>query len=306
MLASSQIAIYPIAAEGLAGDAVYQTDAGEIGQKRPSMVQRDTIKRMRTGAADRDSSHGAMEELAKDTGGQAYYNTNGLNDALAHVVNNGTRYYTLTYTPTDKAMDGKFRRIRVDLANGDNKDKLAYRRGYFAMDRTVAQTVGQSADFDPLLPLMGRNLPDLAQIIYKIRVLPVNPQPAPDAARAGGNPDLKGPVTRYGVDFAVAVQDLKLDATPDGGRRGNVEVMLVAYDRDGRPLNSVVTKGELALQPKVYAEVLKAGLQIHKEIDVPKQDFYLRTGIYDMGSDAAGTLGVPLHEAPGTQATGAK
>ena len=137
-------------------------------------------------------------------------------------------------------------------------------------------------------------------------MLPLNPQPAPNAARAGGNPDLKGPVTRYGVDFAVAVQDLKLDATPDGGRRGTVEVMLVAYDRDGRPLNSVVTKGELALQPKVYAEVLKAGLQIHKEIDVPKQDFYLRTGIYDMGSDAAGTLGVPLRETAAAQATGAK
>ncbi|MFZ1008297.1 MAG: VWA domain-containing protein [Candidatus Sulfotelmatobacter sp.] len=306
MLASSQIAIYPIAAEGLAGDAVYQTDAGEIGQKRPSMAQRDTIKRMRTGAADRDSSHGAMEELAKDTGGQAFYNTNGLNDALARVVNNGTRYYTLTYTPTNKTMDGKFRRIRVDLANDDNKDKLAYRRGYFATDLTTAQTAGQSAEFDPLLPLMGRNLPDLAQIIYKIRVLPLNPQPAPNAAPAGGNPDLKGPVTRYGVDFAVAVQDLKLDAAPDGGRRGNVEVMVVAYDRDGKPLNSVVTKGELALPPKVYAEVLKAGLQIHKEIDVPKQDVYLRTGIFDMASDAAGTLGVPLREAATAQATGAK
>ena len=153
---------------------------------------------------------------------------------------------------------------------------------------------------------MGRNLPDLAQIVYKIRVFPSNPQPAPDAARAGGNPDLKGPVTRYGVDFAVSVQDLRLDPTPDGGRRGNIEVMLVAYDRDGKPLNSVVTRGELALQPKVYAELLRVGLQIHKEIDVPKQDVYLRTGIYDMGSNDAGTLGVPLRQTAATQPTGAK
>jgi len=306
MLASSQIAIYPIAAEGLAGDAIYQVNGAEIGQKRPSAEQRDSMKRMRAGAMDRDSNHNAMEELAKDTGGQAFYNTNGLNDALARVINNGTRYYTLTYSPADKAMDGKFRRIRVDLPNNNNKNKLAYRRGYYAEDLGAAQAAGQKADFDPLLPLMGRNLPDLAQIVYKIRVFPSNPQPAPDAARAGGNPDLKGPVTRYGVDFDVSVQDLRLDPTPDGGRRGNIEVMLVAYDRDGKPLNSVVTRGELALQPKVYAELLRVGLQIHKEIDVPKQDVYLRTGIYDMGSNDAGTLGVPLRQTAATQPTGAK
>jgi hypothetical protein len=44
--------------------------------------------------------------------------------------------------------------------------------------------------------------------------------------------------------------------------------------------------------------LLQVGLQIHKEIDVPKGDVYLRTGIYDLGSNAAGTLGMPLREAP--------
>jgi hypothetical protein len=58
--------------------------------------------------------------------------------------------------------------------------------------------------------------------------------------------------------------------------------------------------------PKVYADVLKVGLQIPKEIDVPKQDVYLRTSIYDVGSDAAGTLGVPLSETTTTQPTGSK
>lgn len=299
LLAASQIAIYPIAAEGLAADSVYETNANEIGQKRPSLEEQDQVQQLRAGGVDRDSNHNVMEELAKDTGGQAFYNSNGLKDTLSRVINNGTRYYTLSYTPTDKTMDGKFRRIRLNLPN--RKDKLAYRRGYYAEDLGAAQ----KPDFDPLLPLMGRNLPDLAQVVYKIRVLPSNPQPPPDAPRIGSNTELKGPVTRYGVDFAVSVQDLKLDPTPDGGRHGNIEVMLVAYDHEGKPLNFVVAKGELVLQPNVYAALLKVGLQIHKEIDVPKQDVYLRTGIYDMGSDAAGTLGVPLRDAP-TPATVAK
>ena len=69
---------------------------------------------------------------------------------------------------------------------------------------------------------------------------------------------------------------------------------LVAYDREGKPVNFVVGKGEMALKPEVYVGMLKVGLQIHKEIDVPKEYVYLRTGIYDLKAGTAGTLGVPL------------
>ena len=40
----------------------------------------------------------------------------------------------------------------------------------------------------------------------------------------------------------------------------------------------------------------QVGLQIHKEIDVPKEYVYLRTGIYDFKSSTAGTLGIPLND----------
>jgi len=303
LLASSQVALYPIAAEGLSTDSTYQVNGGAIGQKRPSYEERDLIKQMKSDSVTRDSNHTVMEMLAEDTGGTAFYNTNGLSDALARVINNGTRYYTLTYTPADKNMDGKFRHIHVKLR--DNKYKLAYRRGYFA-DPVMPARSGQKADNDPLMPFMARNFPDLSQIVYKISVVPAKTQPAPDAPRAGANQDLKGPVTRYAVDFAVAVQDLKLDPTPDGGRHGNIEVMLIAYDRDGKPINMVITKGDLTLQPKIYASMIKLGLQMHKEIDVPQQPIYLRTGIYDLNSDSAGTLGIPLTDSTATPTTAAK
>jgi hypothetical protein len=43
--------------------------------------------------------------------------------------------------------------------------------------------------------------------------------------------------------------------------------------------------------------VKQVELQIHKEIDVPRQFVYLRTGIYDLKSSTAGTLGGPLADA---------
>lgn len=294
LLTTAEVAVYPIAAEGLVGETVYEANGTEIGEKRPSLASRDQVQQLQRSAADRDSNHRAMEDLAKDTGGQAFYNTNGLNAALARVVSNGSRYYSLTYAPSNPAMDGKYRRIQVKLLNG--KHTLAYRRGYYADDLATALSAGKKSDSDPLMPLMGRNLPDYTQILYKILAEPAKPQPPADAPRIGTG-ELKGPFVRYSVDFAISVEDLKLDSAPDGARHGNVEVCLVAYDREGKPLNLVVTPGDIVLTPQEYVAVQRGGLQIHKEIDVPTDYVYLRTGIYDLRSSTAGTLGFPLTDA---------
>jgi hypothetical protein len=68
-------------------------------------------------------------------------------------------------------------------------------------------------------------------------VKPATPQPAPDAPRIESNTSMKGPFIRLGIDFAVAVDDLKIDPAADGVRLGLIDIVLVAYDRDGKPLN---------------------------------------------------------------------
>ncbi len=231
-----------------------------------------------------------MEELARDTGGKAYYNSNGLSDAMAHAINNGSRYYTLAYSPGNKKMDGKFRKIQVKLL-GDNY-KLSYRQGYYA-DEVPKGSTGKFGD-DTLMPLLVHGLPDSTQVLYKIHVAPVNMQPDPNADIAGGNTRLKRPVTRYGVDFAIAEQDIKLETTPDGVRHGNIEVAMIVYDRDGTPLNWVIRKPVVSLDPMAYASLEQVGLQLHLEIDVPPGNVFLHSGIYDSGSNKAGTLEVPL------------
>jgi VWFA-related protein len=292
LLASAQLAIYPVAAEGLAPDAVYQANGQEISQTRPSMAVRDQVKQLQAGETSRDLNHGTMEDLAKDTGGKAYYNTNGLSDALARVVNNGSRYYSLAYSPSNSEMNGKFRRIQIKLVNA--KGTLAYRRGYYADDLATELSSGRGAGSDPLLPLMGRNLPDYSRILFKVLVQPSNPQPAPDAPHIGSNTEMKGPFTRYSVDFAISAKDLNLEAGPDGEHHGSIEVALLAYSREGKPLNFVVMQGNIALQPKDYDAVRRSGLPIHKEIDVPDGYAFLRTGVYDLELNTAGTLGIPL------------
>jgi len=293
LLAEAQVSIYPVAAEGLASDTVFQANGAEISQKRGMNQMQDQLQQLQNEGADRNSSHVVMEQLAQDTGGKAFYNTNGVSDALARVVKNGSSYYSLTYAPSNATTDGKFRRIQVKLLR--SRGKLSYRRGYYADDSATALTAGQKIETNPLMLLMGRNLPNYSQIVYKVLAQELDPQPAAGASRIGGNQELKGPTVRYGVDFAIAAEDLKFDQGPDGVRHGTLEVALVAYDREGKPLNLVNTIGDLNLPPDVYVNVQQIGLQIHKEIDVPKGYFYMRTGIYDQKAGTAGTLGFPMY-----------
>jgi hypothetical protein len=59
-------------------------------------------------------------------------------------------------------------------------------------------------------------------------------------------------------------------------------------------LNAVTRKIPIRLQPDVFAALQQVGFQLHEEIDLPKSDVYLQTGIYDLTASHAGTLGIPL------------
>jgi VWFA-related protein len=274
MLTAAQVAIYPVSARGLIGDPTFDI---------PVDTPREVFDEFST-------SQIAMETIAQDTGGRAFYNTNGLDQAMAKAIDEGSHYYTIAYAPANTKTDGKYRRIEVKLPHGDYK--LSYRRGYYA-DKPQSVQAGAVSD-DPLIPLVGFGMPNFDQVTYKIQVAPVHPQPAPDAPRAGLNTEMKGPFTRYGVDVVVSLKDFAFETTPDGVRHGHIEAMLIAYDREGKIINILKKKSRLALKPADFSELQAKGLPFYLEIDVPLGDIYLRTGIYDLESGNAGTLGLPL------------
>jgi VWFA-related protein len=296
LLSAAQVAIYPIGAEGLAVDRQFDL-SGPLppkiasGAPEKQMIEYQTNDLQR-GMTARNAASTTMDELATDTGGKAFYNTNGLNDALDHVLNHGTHYYTLSYSPPNKNMDGRLRHIEVKVSGGTYH--LAYRRGYYAKDEAFMQATQSKPTGDPLRPLMDHGTPDSTAIVYTMQVLPTNPQPAPGAQRAGDNENLKGHVTRYSATFTILPDHLTLDSAADGVRHGNIEVTLLGYDRDGQPLNWMVRMLQLAFPPDRYAAVRAKGISFSLEIDVPAADVYLRSGIYDQASSRAGTLEIPL------------
>jgi VWFA-related protein len=70
-------------------------------------------------------------EIAEATGGTAYRNSNDLLTGLARAFSDGRDFYTLAYTPSDGAADGKFRTIAVRVSRKDAV--VNAKRGYWAV-----------------------------------------------------------------------------------------------------------------------------------------------------------------------------
>ena len=81
--------------------------------------------------------------FANETGGKVYYNRNDLAHLIARSEQLGSEYYTLTYQPSDTAVDGKFRRIRVSLTNPNLR--VVTKAGYFAPNPNAPMNARQKA-----------------------------------------------------------------------------------------------------------------------------------------------------------------
>ena len=77
-----------------------------------------------------------LDELAENTGGRLYYveNLDDLTTISARIGNELRNQYLLGYSPTNASRDGKFRRVKVNLAAPPDMPNLRtyYRHGYYA------------------------------------------------------------------------------------------------------------------------------------------------------------------------------
>jgi len=293
LMTVSKVAVYPINAEGMLDnhmmDATNSSVASMGEYTQSNSAHADTIS--------------TMEQLAGDTGGKAFYNTNDFAHAIQRAIADGSHYYTIVYSPTNKKMDGNYRNIQVKVTQG--RYKLSYRRGYNADSTTEGKPA--QPEGDPLRHLLMRGLPGTTQVLYGARVLPASPQPAANATRAGKNPKLAGPVTRYTIDLMIRKTDVTLAPEHDGSYSGKIQLGMIVYSSDGTAVNWNGATQQMSLKPDAYAMIQKTGVPAHMEIDVPNQDVWLEIGVYDWASNKAGTLEVPLHPAAvaAAQAAGA-
>jgi VWFA-related protein len=126
-LTLSRVAVYPIDARGL--ETPMQYAAGNNGRISNGAAMRIEARQ--------NFQHMDLDDIAEQTGGKAYYNTNGLKQVIAGIVNNGSNYYTLSYATTNTTWNGQFRHIKVTV--GRSGLQTQYRHGYYAIDRAKAE-----------------------------------------------------------------------------------------------------------------------------------------------------------------------
>ncbi len=331
LLSASRVAVYPVDARGLMTpptfDASYSPSSNLVSATTTSRNGRARSTASKSGI-DKDAQdqikqtmqeQATMEQIAEETGGRSYLNTNGLKEAVADATENGASYYTLGYIPPAPSPNGLYHGITVKLANGNYK--LAYRRGYTAdnSDKQSALTssLSNAAPDSLIIAATLHGAPPSTQIVFKAQVLAaadplLQHEHLPQGPAGELTSTLKGPIHRYIVDLRVNVQNqiqqpgttapplpgLTFETLPDGSHRVKVEYTLVAYDSEGKRLNYVDTGLQLNPNPQQYAKVVAGGIPARLAIDLPEGQCYLRVAVHDLTAVRAGSLELPLTVSP--------
>jgi VWFA-related protein len=105
----------------------------------------------------------AIQTLATQTGGHAFFGRNDVDREIATSLTDGNTYYTLAYSPANKDFHGEFRKIKITVI--DRPDlKVQTRDGYYAMPDN--QTADPKREFQELsgslltpIPFNGIRIP---------------------------------------------------------------------------------------------------------------------------------------------------
>ena len=301
LLARSQVAVYPIDARGLMTMPMMSaSNSGSKYARNPTAFGKD-LSTFYSNTADENST---MNRMAEATGGAAYYNTNGLKEAVEKAVEAGSNYYTLTYTPTNLNWKGDYRKIEVKM---DRQGlTLAYRRGYYADDprskghHEESRNPGTGPGTKPYSAIhtaMLRGGPDPTEIIFGANIRPSSADTEP--ALAPGNqaaPKTTGPYRRYAVLFSIDPKGIDCPANPDGVHHCDLESITFVYDADGILFNTQTGRLTADIPASRFAALLQSGIRFRQEISVPvKGEYFLRIGVHDMATNRVGAVEVPVY-----------
>jgi VWFA-related protein len=108
-------------------------EAIERAQKADAFIYAVGIGDSYQGGVD----EGSLRKITEQTGGRAYFpqNERELRSAFTQIERDLREQYLVAYSPSNKARDGSYRRIQIEIVNPafrDQKLKLNYRPGYFA------------------------------------------------------------------------------------------------------------------------------------------------------------------------------
>ena len=282
ILNDAQISVYPVDARGLANSdffssmSQYDSKGDRIGRGTDVGAELNVTTDELTGV------HGAMNEIAQETGGVAFFDRNDLGKAMLEGMDDGSNYYTLAYYPTNKNWNDKYRKITVRVdRSGVN---LRHRKGYFASDRNALGGEKPEQRNLELELALSLDEPLATELHFQARVTP------PSAATKN----------KVVVDYAIDPHavDFQLDANGDEHASVVCAVHVFAAKVPPESLQTVAVNSEGKLHPEVYKQVLASAVPCKEEIELAPGDYLLRLAVRDNHTGAVGTADSRLTVAP--------
>ena len=271
-LAAERISVYPIDVRGLTGSGAAISSSGESSTGYTSQGIPRFSKVMDGQSTELFNAHNTMNDIATQTGGKAFYDTNGLEGAMRRSIARGASYYTLAYAPQNTAWDGRFRKVEVKLSRSA---KIEYRHGYFAVGELGPRSEKEIKEM--LMTAIQPGTLDSTMMPFVVQVLP--PEKPTD------------PVT---VQYVIDPRQVLFKETPDSVRHAVIDLMTVAWDDKDHDAGHTSDTLEAALSPETFQKVSQTGIRAHQQLLLKPGSYHLRIGVMDRTNQNIGTVDVPV------------
>ena len=261
-LNQANMAIYPVDARGLMGPALYSPSNARGFNPAAS-------PRIRNLGPDQ-GNFDTMIMLADRTGGKAFYNTNDIEGAVQHALNDGQFTYSLGFYPSHGKWDGKFHELKVHV--NEKGLTLRHRKGYFAAPDPPSGASESQAALDAAVwsPIEWTNL---------------NLQVTLKAFQSSSR--------TIELQVGLDTRELLLESK-EGRWTGKVYVLLSQLGEGNKRISGEQETFDLNLKPDTYEKFLKIGTKFTGRLTLSPEVVNLRVIAQDTGSGAIGTLTIPI------------
>jgi VWFA-related protein len=206
-----------------------------------------------------------LEQLADDTGGGYFHNSNDLGDGFWRVGAFPDSYYVLAFAPDDLKPDGRLHTLKVALADNPDHFTIQARRGYFAPNKSQdAATVAKE---------------ELQQVIFskeEVRTIPMEIHTQFFKPTTG---DTKLSVLTHVDIHAVPFRKA------DGRNVDHVIVVTAVFDRAGNYVTGEEKQIEFHLRDATLARLSQTGLNMKASLAVKSGTYLVREVVRESEGD---------------------
>jgi VWFA-related protein len=210
-----------------------------------------------------------LRDLAEETGGRAFINSNDMGLMLRKMLDANRVYYTLAYYPPKGGDPLKFRKLTVRLKN---RPELSVRtqKGYLPPERVAEEVAAMPRERlfkEVVAPLPATGLDVTSAAYFLAREF--------DDAQ---------------VTLQVHIGGDRLAYPKEGENHVlRCEVFALVFDKEGKVAETIAETISSTLSPAQLAEARRSGYRYRRRLKLKPGLYQVRVGVREVGSEVVGT-----------------